>query len=110
LEEPDSKRRRRLESAELPTGVADGVVQTLTWNNVDVWFGVVCSGTPFWQWSAGRSFLHVWTCDISGGMAAAVLESKLNEDSVDAIFIESKCFGCGHAVWSVPGLKIIVWY
>jgi hypothetical protein len=106
LEEPVSKRRRRLESAELPTGVADGVVQMLTWNNVDVRFGVVCSGTPFWQWSAGRGFLHVWTCAILGGMAPAVLEAKLNEDSIDAILFEYRCFGCGHAVWSVPGLKL----
>jgi hypothetical protein len=43
-------------------------------------------------------------------MAAAVLELTLNEDSIDTIFIECKWFGCGHAVWSVPGLKIIVWY
>ena len=86
MEEPDSKRRRRLESAELPAGVADGVVQTLSWNDADIRFGVVCSGTPFWQWSAGRGFLHVWTCDVSGGMAPAVLESKLNVKLVQRNF------------------------
>ena len=36
MEEPDSKRRRWLESAELPVGVADGVVQTLAWNDAAV--------------------------------------------------------------------------
>jgi hypothetical protein len=40
LEEPDSKQRRRLESAELPVGVADGMVRLLIWRGV-LWDSVL---------------------------------------------------------------------
>jgi hypothetical protein len=84
LERPDAKWRQRLELQELPKVVADGVEQSFNWSVRDVHFGVVSMGTPFWQWLAGRGFIHVWT----SGTMDAVLESKLREDSVDVVLFD----------------------
>jgi hypothetical protein len=110
LEGSDPKWRRRLELVDLPQGVADGVEQTLMWNVGDVRFGVVATGTPFWEWLAGKGFIHVWTYEKTSGATDAVLESMLRNDSVDVVLFDYVFPRSGHAVWSTIGVKIVVWY
>ena len=94
-----------MEGRELPEGVADGVEQSINWRAGDVRFGVVTSGTPFWEWLAGRGFIHVWT----SGTTEVELESKLGKDSVDVVMFEHVFPRHGHAVWSAAGVKLVVW-
>ncbi len=119
---PTEGKRRRLEGAALGVGVREAIYEEIVMGRKEVRFGVVTSGTPYWEWAVPAGGVLGWIWGSSLGehnrhrfgkdMWPAEVTGLDEMDPVDIVLFEGAGPRPTHAVWTLgrTSLKTIAWF
>ena len=119
---PTEGKRRRLEGAALGVGVREAIYEEIVMGRKAVRFGVVTSGTPYWEWAipAGGVLCWIWGSSLGEhnrhrfgkDMWPAEVTGLDAMEPVDVVLFEGPGPRPTHAVWTLgrTSPKTIAWF